>query len=266
MITFGSAVLESLLLPSSTTRAWMKPRISTSAPGTQLGAPWEIFRSDNLTGDGRLIEVYTKGGDVGLYHSFLALIPDYNVTIAVLSAGNETSGDAVAAIASTIVQTLLPGLDCIGRHDSAIAYAHTYQDTATQSSLTLNIDEGPGLSVKSLVIRGVDILAKYYLFLDPLAVSEPALRPATARLYPTDVVLGEMQSWRAVFTTETHEEQAAIDNSVFWKGGSCQTWVTLDRAIYQYKSVDEFIFIMQDGKVVGVRLPAFEVLLKPTKS
>jgi hypothetical protein len=130
----------------------MKPRISISASGTQLGAPWEFYRSDNLTADVRLIEFYTKCSDVGLYHSFLALIPDYHITIAILSAGNETSGNMVAAIASTTVQILLPGLECIGRWDSAETYAHKYQDATTQSSLNLSLYYGPGLSVTSFVI------------------------------------------------------------------------------------------------------------------
>lgn len=260
-MTFGSAILSSRLLSTAATRAWMKPRISTSAPGTQLGAPWEIYRSDNITADKRLIEFYTKGGDVGTYHSLLTLIPDYNITIVNLSAGNETSGDMMAAVTSTIVKILLPELERIGRQDGAAKYAHVYSDAAAQSALTLEVDDGPGLSVKSFVVRGVDILAKYYLFLDPFSIGGPAPPPATVRLYPTDVVLGARQSWRAVFTTQTAEEQAAIDNAVFWKGGSCQTWVTLDRAIYQYKSADEFVFVMEDETVLGVELPAFQVFL-----
>jgi hypothetical protein len=259
-LALGSAILRSQLLPPATTRAWMKPKISTSSTGTQIGAPWEIYRSDNLTADGRLIEVYTKSGNLASYNAMLALVPDYNITVAVLAAGNETSEFTVTTLMSGIIQTLLPELERIGRDNSAEAYENTYRDVATNSTLIIDMDDGPGLNVKSLVIRGVDILAIYSVL---SSYGAPGVDvPATARLYPTNVGLGARQSWRAIYNTSTAAELATMDNGLFWKAGSCLEWDQLDRLAYQYKSIDEFVFTMKGGKAAQIELPAFQVTLQ----
>ncbi len=261
LLAFGSAILNSQLLSPATTRAWMKPKISTSSTGAQLGAPWEIYRSDNLTAAGRLIEVYTKSGNLASYNSMIALVPDYNITVAVNVAGNETSELISTMFMSKIVQTLLPELERIGRENSVESYEDTYRDSATNSSLAIKIDDGPGLSVKSLIVRGVDILATHGVLSSFGAPSDDST-PATARLYPTNVESGARQSWRAMYTTLTAAEMAAVDNSLFWNSGSCQAWEALDRFTYQYKSTDEIVFTMQDGKAVSAELPIFQVSLQ----
>lgn len=65
----------------------MKPLTFTSSIGLAVGAPWEIVRGPNLTTDGCIIDFYAKAGDVGDYSAILALVPDYDLVIAMNLAG-----------------------------------------------------------------------------------------------------------------------------------------------------------------------------------
>jgi hypothetical protein len=60
LVTF---ILGNKIFSPGQTRKWLKSVTSTSSTGELVGAPWEILRSDNLTSDKRLIEVYTKSSD-----------------------------------------------------------------------------------------------------------------------------------------------------------------------------------------------------------
>ena len=54
----------------------MKPVTHTSSLTSSVGAPWEIFRMKIPRG---VVDLYTKGGDIGVYSSLLVLVPDYDV-------------------------------------------------------------------------------------------------------------------------------------------------------------------------------------------
>jgi hypothetical protein len=43
---------------------------------------------NSITNASRIVDTYTKSGDVGLYSSLFALVPDYNIGISVLTAGD----------------------------------------------------------------------------------------------------------------------------------------------------------------------------------
>ena len=64
MLAFSEAILSNKLLSPIETRKWMKPISHTSSLGYSVGAPWEILRSNTLTKDRRVIDVYTKSGDL----------------------------------------------------------------------------------------------------------------------------------------------------------------------------------------------------------
>jgi len=116
MTRFGEAILRHELgLSASQTRKWLKPWSQTSSSGTLVGAPWEIYRVRNATADGRLIELYTKAGDLITYHSVFALIPDYDLVATVMVTGelkaNEARGIDATVFLSKLVETVLPGVE-----------------------------------------------------------------------------------------------------------------------------------------------------------
>jgi len=66
----------------------------------------------NIT-TGHTIDLYTKSGSIGLYSSLLTLIPDYQVTVAILTAGPE---DSVIETAAEIAAKHL-FQPCTNRHE-----------------------------------------------------------------------------------------------------------------------------------------------------
>ncbi|KAK7969580.1 hypothetical protein PG988_008653 [Apiospora saccharicola] len=113
-LALGTAILSNKLLTPAQTRKWMKPKIATSSAGLMLGEPWEIYRADNVTTDGRLIEVYTKTGDIVGYDAIFCLVPDYDIVVSVLTGGFEAGSAAVMKLCSDAVRELLPALEKAG--------------------------------------------------------------------------------------------------------------------------------------------------------
>ncbi|KAI1423518.1 beta-lactamase/transpeptidase-like protein [Xylaria sp. FL1777] len=260
LLAFGIGILQNRILDPVTTRRWMKPLTSTSSPGLMLGGPWEIFRSDTVTKDGRLIEYYTKSGNLGSYNNILCLIPDYDLVITILSGGGESSEDMVEFALTDVVTAMLPAIEDASKAQAEPSFGGTYSDAATNSSLTLSLDDGPGFAVSNWTVRDVDVIANYGALGELSGGS--ADMPVRVRLYPTNLASGNETAWRAVFTVGTAEQLAEGDAARFWPKGTCHTWASMDRPTYGFKSIDEFIFTSSKGKADSLTLPIFDVKLQ----
>ncbi|KAK2048415.1 beta-lactamase [Colletotrichum somersetense] len=275
MLRFGDAILQNRLLSPAKTRRWLKPTTLTSAPGSFVGAPWEGIASDNLTADGRLVEVYTKGGDIVSYHSLFVVVPEYGVTMSVLVAGPEVSGGgAVFSYYMLKMNELLPplvrALDEAARDEAVRDVVGTYADAATNSTLTIAADDGWGLRLADWRMRGFEVLPNLarYSFVGVNATDAPPPNPElTARLYPTG--LGEERgnrtttAWRALFDASSPARRDAIDDAMFYANASCYSWLSIDRATYGYKALDHFeLTYGDDGRVESVLPKAFALSLK----
>ncbi|KAF2963609.1 hypothetical protein GQX73_g9976 [Xylaria multiplex] len=260
MLSFGVGILQNRILEPVTTRKWMKPETSTSSPGLMLGGPWEILRSDTVTKDGRLIEYYTKSGNVGSYNNVICLIPDYDLVITILSGGGEASADTVDIALTNVVTALLPAIEDASKTQGESNFGGTYSSSTTNSSITLSLDDGPGFSVSNWTVRGVDIIKNYGAF--GALSSGPTDLPVRVRLYPTNLASGRETAWRAYFDVGTAEQLAEGDAARFWPKGTCHTWASMDRLVYGFKSIDEFIFSTRKGKADSLNLPAFDVRLQ----
>ncbi|KAI0449141.1 beta-lactamase/transpeptidase-like protein [Xylaria acuta] len=260
MLSFGTGILQNRILDPLATRKWMKPVTSTSSPGLMLGGPWEILRSDTVTKDGRFIEYYTKSGNLGSYNNLICLIPDYGLVITILSGGGESSADMVDFTLTDIVTALLPAIEDASKIQADSNFGGTYSDAATNSSLTLSLDDGPGFAVSNWTVHGVDIIANYGAF--GALSSSPTDLPVRVRLYPTNLSAGREMAWRAFFDLGTPEQLAEGDKARFWPKGTCHTWASMDRLVYGFKSLDEFIFTATKGKANSLSLPVFNVQLQ----
>ncbi|KAM0517037.1 hypothetical protein ACHAPE_005149 [Trichoderma viride] len=271
LIAFAEGILNNRFLSPRRTREWMKPRSHTSSWGYSVGAPWEILRSDHLTADGRIVDLYTKSGDLGLYHSVFGLVPDFDVSVVLLIAGAEVSENMPSEIFSAIIEELIPAVDKAGRAEAASLEAlnGTYTDHSTNSTIVLTIDTENNLAMEKLIVRGFDALHHPDLYsLDGLSANPESLTEASyvnARLYPTNLVAqssndNTQRSWRAVYDTTTTAENLAEDAKLVWKNGSCQSWLELDRAAYDFKSTGDFIFSYgKGGKLTKISAAAFNV-------
>lgn len=279
LLAFGEAILESRLLSPCKTRQWLKPNSHTSSLGYSVGSPWEILRSDTVTTDRRVIDIYTKSGDLGLYHALFGVLADHDVVISVLTAGPEVSVDAHARtkLFSSVIKTLLPAIEDASRDEASSSYGPvgSYADTSSNSSMVISMDSGPGLVLSNFTVHGFDVLnniAKYSLGSAESGLSGGQKHLVEGRLYPTKtsntgskaVAKSDTKesAWRAVFDTTTDEKRKELDAQLFYKDGSCESWFGLDRSSYNYLSLAEFVFIRdKNGAVTDIRNPAFNVTM-----
>ncbi|ETS85167.1 hypothetical protein PFICI_03192 [Pestalotiopsis fici W106-1] len=278
MLDFGISILKNEQLSPVGTRRWLKPVAPTSSTATLLGTPWEVYRFTNVTKDGRLIELYTKMGNIFDYNSNFVLIPDYDIVFQVFTAGPETSAFTVLAITTAVINALLPALEEAGKEEMRKTHTGTYSDAASNSSITLSLnDENPGIKVTNWTVRGVDIFESFPTIerafikgtaTDPGAKTEDKKDEENVRmrLYPTGLEAEDQSSWRGVTTFGTAEQLAAVDKQFLWPMATCITWAQMDRIVYGLQSQDHFIFTLdeaEDGKeAVTVELPAYRVTLR----
>ena len=263
MLKFGNAILTNKLLPAHETRKWLKPHVFTSSAGQFMGAPWEIQRSETLAPSGRLVEIYTKAGDLGLYHSMFALVPDYGLVVSVLTAGKEATDEFsfCANLVSQVLKLVVPALDAAARDSAKEKFAGRYEDAKSNSTVELTMDDkgGPGLILSKWVVRGFDVLTNYMAYGLP-PKEEPM--PSIARIYPSNLASGNLTAWRMAFDVANEEESEKFDAEAVFPRGSCVNWGTMDRQTYNYVGLEEFLFEVGDGGVAEKIIPrAFDVKL-----
>jgi hypothetical protein len=258
LLSFGTAVLSNTLLDSTQTRRWLKPLTFTSSLGMAVGAPWEIVRGNNLTTDNRLIDVYAKTGDVGDYSAILALVPDFDLVLAMNFAGPELDEASGLGVFSELTWTIIPFIDQIGKSDASAKLTGTYA-AGPNSSLALSVDDF-GVVVSNFSANGVDVAKGYG------ALNDAGDDPTTIRLYPTNLWSGNQTAWRAVYTVGTAAEFAAEDAQLFFPQGSCQTWLMIDRVEWGWEGIDYFVLTEDEtGKVAVVEPMAWRLALQRTE-
>ncbi|WYZ39437.1 hypothetical protein EsH8_III_001351 [Colletotrichum jinshuiense] len=267
MLKFGDAILQNRLLSPAKTRKWLKPTAFTSAMGSFVGKPWEGIVSDNVTSNGRVVELYTKGGDLVTYHSALVVVPEYGITVSILVAGLEVS-QAFFGYYSEKISDLFPplikALDEAARDEARDAIVGRYADEESNSTLTLSMDGGWGLVLEDWFMKGFEVIPnlRRYSFLGVNFTELPPDTERTARIYPTGLEAGNTTAWRALYDTFPAEARQQIDDLMFFPNGSCVSWLTMDRATYNYKGLDHFEFTYgDDGKVESVLPKAFALSL-----
>lgn len=241
--TLGRAILSSSLLPRNTTRAWLKPTSHTSSLLGAVGRPWEIFRA--APAEHRVVDLYTKGGNLGAYGANLVLIPDYAVGFVVLKAG--ARGQVPIPMSGVIVDSLLPALEEAARAqaeaDFAGTYAASHADPRTTSSIRLSSTPGrPGLAVEHFFIKGADVLKEVFG------------APESFQLFPANLgpEYGGLSSWRGTYIS-------LEDTGAF---SACPSWFGVDRPTRGVYALDEFVFrVDAGGRAWGLEMPAFGVLL-----
>jgi CubicO group peptidase (beta-lactamase class C family) len=236
---FGQSILSSSLLPTAVTRRWLKPVTHTSSYSQSVGRPWEItvLPPTNST---PTTELYGKQGNIGLYSSYLILIPAYGVGIAILEADSVTE-PLIEPLAISIAETLVPALQQAAQEQAQISFGGTYAlKMPVEATLQLNAADGlPGIAVTNFTTNGTDLLAAY--------ASINGIEPEnlSARLYPTNAVQksssGKRVSWRLVAQDVTANPSTP---------GACETWEVMDRPTYGGYALDQFVFSLgEDGSL-----------------
>lgn len=251
---FALSILNSTLLDPVQTSHWLKPRTHTSSLTASVGGPWEIFRTNELTPDGRVIDIYTKNGGIGAYGSYLILVPDYNVAITCLSAG---SNNVFPQIPEAVLKVMIPVIDKVGREQATKKFVGVYKDAKGHSNMNITITD-TGLRVSQWFNDGKDILFEYANIFQPFQLD----------LYPTGVnrafkyegqskadhEVSYMEQWRGVYSYFEYAYDGFLDQ--------CSTWLGIDGNVYGQEALDEFVFdVSAKGEVKSIRNRALRTVL-----
>ncbi|KAL8918911.1 MAG: hypothetical protein Q9208_007092 [Pyrenodesmia sp. 3 TL-2023] len=250
------AILNHALLDTSTTNAWFQPHSSSPSYSFAYGMPWEIFRTSSLLPSSKRIQtLVTKAGGLRGYTSQFLLLPEYDLAITLLVAGD---GHALTWLREQILQTLVPAIDEITRHQTSTRLSGTYTALAANStinsSLTLSMLPPPsGLTLTSWLSNSTDFLS-LYMNVSQSASRQPGL--GKVQLTPTRTKRGgNGEVWRAQFVLDEFDrgEVGVVDMRLV---------TDVDTFTYAARSVEEFVFFIDEvGRATRVELPGLRVEL-----
>ncbi|PVH75700.1 beta-lactamase family protein [Cadophora sp. DSE1049] len=253
---FGTALMNSTLLPPIKTREWMKPVSHTATLDFSVGAPWEIYRYEHPS-TGAVSDIYTKLGDSGNYTAFVCLVPDYEAGFNVLTSSYITGKSALAStIADLITTTILPALEAQAAAEVTQNFAGTYasSDPNLNSSITISYNDSsidPGLYITSYSSNGTDMM--------PLLPFVSGGK--TAKLLPSIQKPGQ-KAFRAVPGKVVYPPGSFL--GPFLKMSEANgDWLQVDGLTYGGVGMSLFVFdVGSDGKAICVSPEATRATLQ----
>lgn len=178
---------------------------------TFYGTPWEVFHTDKiLTKCRRTVRFITKSGGVPLYTSIIITVPEYDLGITILVAGNSLLFDKLLEI---VTVEAVRAAEAVAIQQLQERYSGTYKSTQKDlnTSLTLIADHR-GLVVKEFISNGTDFLTS------PLARKLAQLRdesqPFYLQIVPTLLYRNEKKEkgerWRITGARERVNENRGV--------------------------------------------------------
>ena len=245
---FGLSILNSTLISQQETRKWLKPISHTGSLQLSVGRPWEIFRVTNPI-NGRVSDLYTKGGDGPGFSSYLILSPDHGAGFTILITGNASTLIASPAIADVLTSTVIPALESQAAAEAAENFAGTYasKSPSLNSSVTLSVDpsRGAGLLVTSWISNGTDMFS----WLASSAGDELSLFPTDLRGAPVGQA-GQV-AFRGTFGLSKYKRDVGIFVD---QATTDLAWADVDSLFYGGASLDLFVFdVDAKGDTIAVR-------------
>jgi hypothetical protein len=131
----------------------LKPLSFTASVNTSVRAPREIYRAPV---EEKPTYLYTKGGDIGLYPTLFALLPDYGVGFTVLVAGADPS-NVQLAISELVASIMSPTLEKAAKVEAMKKYAGTYRQEGGNGTMVLDVLDGPSLIMTKWMADGTNV-------------------------------------------------------------------------------------------------------------
>ena len=236
---------------------WLLPVSWATGMQSFYGMPWEILRSDSvLEHSKRPVTIVSKSGGLPGYVSYIFLLPEYNLGVTVLVAGNVTLLDQLQDIVLTGL--IRAAEDSIWDHVGTV-YDGDFVSTnsSLNSSLSLRSTSKHGLTISKFISNGTDMLDTVLT-----QILAPYLPPQKtgwhAQLVPTLLYKNEGtkqgEIWRFLIVQERKEKTSG--HGLFDE--FCVTDV--DTTSYGTLPLNEVVFWHEEGLV---ELPAFQVVFKP---
>lgn len=240
--------------------------------------PWGARRI-KLEDTYRYTTAFNKAGNIGDYSALLAILPDFDIGISVLLAGDlpGNAGFGLAGMSITmknyiaknegntylktdiIGDSLLLPIEEAARSEAGAIYSGHYvsPDDKLNSSMTITTDELPGLSISQWFSNGTD-------FAWIATVLQNQYKPVTPRirLYPSGLEGPSEDGGKRVAFKAMFEDADAPRNDGKMFSTECGSWVSIESVIYGSAAMDELIFNLDpSGKVVSVTSPSLRITL-----
>jgi len=207
----------------------------------------------------RITDYYTKGGDIGVYSTLLALIPDYDVGFTIFTADG-SAANVAALLSNMVADTFGVALEKAAKMQAVGKFAGSYAAAnGTNSSVVISASSDTfGLTVQRWTSEGSDMFANIAL---TQGISSTSSLQVEVRLVPTGLQeVDEATGMTSVAFRAVFGFQGTPSGNVF--DLNCATWTTVDALAYAGLSIDQFIFQVDgDGKVMGLSLPALKAEL-----
>ncbi|KAI1426659.1 beta-lactamase/transpeptidase-like protein [Xylaria sp. FL1777] len=255
----GRAILSYQLLDPAITRRWLKPFSFSTDPHASVGAPWGARRINVAGQPYRWITAFNKAGRIGDYSSVLAIIPDYDIGISVLLAG-ELPANANFNLLDIIGEVLIPAVEEAARAEAGATFSGHYtfaNVTQLNSSMTIQTDDQPGLNVVQWISNGTDFALISTVLQNGYFPVKPRIR-----LYPTGLEGQNPNGGKRVVFKAVFEDADAPSKAAAMFSTDCATWINVASVIYGSAAMDELIFDMDSkGKVTSITSPSLRVTL-----
>jgi hypothetical protein len=202
----------------------------------------------------RPVDHYTKQGNLPGYAARVIILPEYNIATTLISAGdNGVPYTAVTALSHVVENQLVPALEIAARTQAQDFYSGQYisKDPGNQASLSLVIDNGPGIKISHWTNLGKDMLQSFETIL--YGAQPDNITRLDARIYP----IGSGNRWRVSFEMPT-----VAPEELTFESNACETWDKVDQFRYAQLPLDEFDFEMEDGHVNSVNLIGLRAVLE----
>ncbi|ETN45937.1 uncharacterized protein HMPREF1541_00119 [Cyphellophora europaea CBS 101466] len=176
------------------------------------GLTWEIFRTARILEGGRPVTFYTKGGGHPGYITIIIAVPEYNLGITILCAGDRAA-TVLDRIREVVTAEIVRAADAVSQRYTKREYAGYYlfesrldgdggevggEETKLNSSLTLEYTAARGLHLKSCISNGTDMLASLGEIFNEGPGQPLALQLIPTGQYASVAPIPEGEIWRGI--------------------------------------------------------------------
>jgi len=194
-----------------------------------------------------VIDIYTKDGGVISFGAIFSLIPEYAISVVVLTAGGNT-GVAMYALADMVMATIVPSLEDVVR-DEAKGYTGRYS-LSNETWADIGMDDGPGLKITSWGAGGKEQMGNI------------AALGFDLRLYQSQIMDTGRGGQEELWWVAEERITKIPDNKSGILSEECGWMLALTSIMYGEQPGDKVIFRKVDAKVVGLEVPFLGVELR----
>ena len=276
--SFLSAILHRTILDTPTeTTQWLQPISFAGSQHSFLGAPWEIFRPPpellfpGNPDDSPTVTILAKDGGAYGYRSRIAVIDEYGLGIALLTAGDL---GALAELYDAILSVVVPAAHAAAREQVETEYVGQFSaglsapdenGVAVPVSLATELD-GKALRVAGLQRNGTDMMAAVEeVWAVTVGMFASSYKPTGIwRVYPAGVERESVledgtrvveEDWRVWWDLEPDSATELPGKGI--SAMDCLSWTLADWLYYGSEPVDRVVFVRDagTGRVIGADVP-----------